>query len=84
MRHNAALQIPKENPSERSSHLRLRSRVSVPVSGQYDHAPATGIQVSIALTPWHCPLQVGSLCPDLWLAWKGHFTFEFPAHFKRV
>lgn len=82
--HNAALQIPKENPSERSSHLRLKSRISVPVSGLYDHAPAAGIQVSIALTPRHCPSQVGSLCPDLRLAWKGHSPFDLPAWFERV
>lgn len=82
--HNAALQIPKENPSEQSSHLRLKFRISVPESGQCDHAPATAIKVSFALTPWHCPLQVGSLGSDSRLAWKGCFSFELPAHFERV
>lgn len=82
--HIATLQIPKENPSEQSSHLRLKFRISVPESGQCDHAPATAIQVSFALTPWHCALQVGSLGSDSRLAWKGCFSFELPAHFERV
>lgn len=82
--HNAALQIPKENPSEQNRHLRLKFRISVPLSGQCDYATATATRVSIALTPWHCPLQLGSLCPDLRLAWKGHFPFELSAHFERV